>query len=263
MKSNIDLRFFPLLKFYFIGMFFSNILPGSTGGDFFRMYYAYKHGGDFTHATSSVITERVVGLVAMFGIGTLILPFIQIQHAFVDYLRILLPVLFTAGLIIIVLLGYSRSFKIILWCLKWLDRVRGGKVLLDILKVMHASVKQPGLVSLLFILSVALQLVEIVVFFVLGIGMGVSVEFTTYLLMVPIIFIASAIPITVGGLGVRESTAVSVFTIAGMMQGDAFAISLLFIPVLLLSSSPGLYYFVAMKSKQGLSFEMAKSEKPG
>jgi len=62
-----------------------------------------------------------------------------------------------------------------------------------------------------------------------------------------VVLVAASIPVTVGGLGVREAAAITLFVSAGMSQENAAAVSLLFIPVLLLSGLPGLWFFLRMK----------------
>ena len=66
----------------------------------------------------------------------------------------------------------------------------------------------------------------------------------------PLILVAAGLPISIGGLGVREAIAISLFAAAGMRQADAAAVAILFIPVLLLSSAPGIFFFIANKHKQ-------------
>ena len=75
--DGLGYRFIDLLPQYYIGSFFNNLLPTSTGGDLFRMYYIYKRGHGAALAVSPVIVERVIGLVILVGMAVVALPFLQ------------------------------------------------------------------------------------------------------------------------------------------------------------------------------------------
>ena len=63
---NAKMNYFTAVKEYLIGMFFSNFLPSSVGGDVSRMIGATKATGNKEVAVSSVIVERMIGLVALY-----------------------------------------------------------------------------------------------------------------------------------------------------------------------------------------------------
>ncbi|MFC1665204.1 lysylphosphatidylglycerol synthase domain-containing protein, partial [Pseudomonadota bacterium] len=92
--------------------------------------------------------------------------------------------------------------------------------------------------------------VEAVVFYLFGVGVGVEMSFVTYVLVVPMIYVAASLPLSIGGLGVREAAAVTLFMAVGMSEGDAGAVSFLYIPILLLASLPGLAYFMLLKNNK-------------
>src|SRR5262245_9189164 len=52
-----------------VGAFYSTFMPGSTGGDVVKAYYASKFTTLRTHAVMSVVVDRVVGLVALVIVG--------------------------------------------------------------------------------------------------------------------------------------------------------------------------------------------------
>ena len=84
-------------------------------------------------------------------------------------------------------------------------------------------------------------------FWTLGQGVGSDLSAGSYLLTVPLILVSAGIPISIGGLGIREATGITLFTAIGMPPADAAAVALLFVPTLLLSSLPGLFFFMAQK----------------
>jgi len=59
------LRYWSALRFFYIGMFFNQALPGGTGGDPVRGYLAYKAGLGLRGAINGVMLERLVTVVAL------------------------------------------------------------------------------------------------------------------------------------------------------------------------------------------------------
>ena len=59
-----------------IGVFFNNALPGLTGGDLAKAFYATRdHPNQRTDAVISVIVDRVIGIVALALIAAVVIPF--------------------------------------------------------------------------------------------------------------------------------------------------------------------------------------------
>jgi uncharacterized membrane protein YbhN (UPF0104 family) len=76
-------------------------------------------------------------------------------------------------------------------------------------------------------LSLILQVSLAVCQFVLARGLGLSFPLTLFLLCVPITNVVASLPVTLNGLGVRESAYLLLFGMAGMPKDDAIALGLL------------------------------------
>ena len=61
--SGTRIGFFTLVRIYFIGYFFSNLLPSTVGGDVVRSYYAGKIIENQAYAAVSVFIERFTGIL--------------------------------------------------------------------------------------------------------------------------------------------------------------------------------------------------------
>lgn len=236
-----------LLKPTYIGALFNNLLPSSTGGDLFRMYHVYRQGHGAAVAVSPIVTERVVGLICMVGLAAVTIfqfsPDIQLFHA----LRKLLFWLLAGGIAGIAVVSLPATYYAFHRFLGRWDRFRPVAALLRITEATHTYLSRPWLLVFLVAVSLILQGLQIVIFMILGTGVDATLELNQYLFIVPVILVAASIPVTVGGLGVREAAAITLFTAAGMSQENAAAVSLLFIPVLVLSGLPGLWFFLRMK----------------
>ena len=65
----INYQFGKLTGYYLAAGFFSNFLPGTIGGDGYRIYKTYQNSHSKTGAILSVFTERLVGFMVLLALG--------------------------------------------------------------------------------------------------------------------------------------------------------------------------------------------------
>jgi uncharacterized protein (TIRG00374 family) len=241
-----------LLRPYFIGTLFNNVLPAATGGDVMRVYYILRKGHGVAIAASPVITERIIGTTVMFGIATSVLPFITIKADWLSLLSMVLPTIFMGLVICLVLLRWPTTHQVVYRLFKRWEDYRLGRALLGVTRASHRYLGDTPLVLRVVSLSISMQLIQIVVFWVLAMGVGSNISFIQYALAVPLTLIVAGLPISIGGLGVREAAVVTLFGAIGMETSQATAVAILFLPVLVLSSLPGLYYFLTTRNHNAL-----------
>jgi len=73
MRANgLGVRFMEAQKFGWIGLFFSNVLPGATGGDVVKaVYIARRCSGDKVRAVVSIVVDRIIGVLSLLVVGSL------------------------------------------------------------------------------------------------------------------------------------------------------------------------------------------------
>ncbi len=245
-----------LLAPYFIGVFFNYVLPTTLGGSLFRMCYIYRDNHDAVIAVSPVITERLIGLVAMITMTAVIVSLLSSEHVYVRVLANTLPWLLAFAFAALVLIGSRRTYPYIQAALVRLQRYKVAATMLRIVEAVHIYLSHPGLVAQVFAISVCLQVMAASVYYLLGLGLGATLALPDYLVIVPLVFMAATLPVSIGGLGVREAAAVSLFVAAGMSHGHAGAMAFLYLVVLLLSSAPGLYFLLTNKDFRRLNLQI-------
>lgn len=67
--QNIHVSIGFLLKSFAIGMFFTNLLPSTIGGDASRMYDVWRVGGSKSKAVSVILIDRFFGMFALVIFG--------------------------------------------------------------------------------------------------------------------------------------------------------------------------------------------------
>lgn len=179
------------LRFYFIGMFFNLFGLSTLGGDLVRALYL----GDGRRpglAINSVVFDRMSGLVTLMALGAAALL------AFPGYgFPWLLCATIAAGAVVLVL-GWWLCPRLVkfLPAGNWIRR----QVETELAPFWgdHFLLVRVVAVSLVF------HLTQVVVQYVTGQAAGVTVPLSYCLIFHPVISVMTALPFSVGGLGVRE-----------------------------------------------------------
>lgn len=233
-----DAAFFAILPSYYVGILFNNLLPSSMGGDVVRTMHLALRGFNARALAGSAVIDRVVGLAVTLVVGAVSLSFAEELASFDDRWAIgLLVVAMTLGGFI----GFSDGFRNLIQRLA--DRYRNTTVrsfLLETLWICHSYRSGLRRILIAAALTVATQSCVILVYYLLGQELNVSLSAGAYFAIVPVVFVAASVPISLGGLGVREGALVVCLTAAGANPHAAAALSFAFLVVLWLASLPGL-----------------------
>jgi len=210
-----------VLPLTLIGLFFSQTLPTSIGGDGMRVWELHRRGVDMSAAVSSVLIDRALGLL---GICTLVSLTAPILFGLVSDPAV------TGGVVLMLAVGYSGIAVATLFDrlperLRRLPVVRGFASLSQRLRTVLLTPR-----SLIGALGASLvyQLGIAAVVFILACGIGVRVAPEACLVLVPIANLSALLPISISGWGVREGAFAVAFGLVGIAASDAIAISVLF-----------------------------------
>lgn len=243
---NVQISFGRLVELYFVGNFFNAFLPSGFGGDAVRIMEVARDV-PANIAAGTVIVDRLTGLLMLFVMALLALPFRPPD--FPQDLFWLVTAVSLIGIVGgIVLLEGSLIRRFGGWLPAKLSPVGDGPVA----KVLQA-VQGSGWRAVLGALAVStvFNLFLAAWWYITGLSIGVNISYFYYLLVVPILSVALLVP-SVSGLGVREYMAPLLFAGAGVEAGTAVAISLLVTVILRLTSLLGapIYFFSTLRQKQ-------------
>ncbi|MFP5489963.1 MAG: YbhN family protein [Bacteriovoracia bacterium] len=211
-----------------IGLFFGSVLPGSITGDVVKIFYVKKSDASLStpFLLFSSFLDRVMGLTGLillmggfsvFNYSTLsalspkLVPMLHFNFFLLASVITALIVFFLAPHLIEQLLTILKSF---VPQSKWPGRLQ------DLWKDLITARKQMGLAILI---SIVVQFLGVVIFHLL-----VSPQYQTALSLelvlsfIPLGFMALAIPIAPGGLGVGHAAFQTLFGFAGEMNGANF-----------------------------------------
>lgn len=205
----------PTYKMTLVGTFFSFFLPGGVGGDVVKAYYVVKNIGDRrAQAIGTVIFDRIFGLFTMVLYALLTCAFeyqILEQHQTLKSFAALLLFLFVAFMLCFWLLWSRHAVSFRNWILGLTEKMPPAHRMLtrlnqfqlskfDFVKVVALSLISQSF-SLLFFIMVAPYLGES------------SIPLSTFLFCVPMGFMATAIPVSPGGIGVGQAAFLFLFSL--------------------------------------------------
>ena len=98
-------------------------------------------------------------------------------------------------------------------------------------------------------LSLIIQSARIMTHYLLSRSLGVSISASCFFLVVPLIAIMATLPVSIGGIGLREQTGVVLFGAFGMAESQAFSTEFLAYLVAVCSSLPGGILFMVRKKQ--------------
>jgi len=210
------------IKLYFLGMFLSLFLPSIVGGDVARGYLlARDRKGAGWAAAASVILERVNGVAGLTVIATLCMFGLE------------LPRQWRMIWLVAVLVLWAGMFTYSFWH-KRLPRFMHRWKSLPIDQSSFHRAWWKGLA-----VSIAFQTLVIEIHVILGYAAGLHMPWAAYGVMVSLVALASAIPVSFNGFGIREAGYVGLASYFGGNTEAAAVMAALWVVVLAVAALPG------------------------
>jgi uncharacterized protein (TIRG00374 family) len=225
------MNFSRALVLYFIGHFFSLFMPGATSGDLIKAIYVARETPDRkTEVVSTVFIDRIIGLFGLIILTVVIM--VARLNFFLSYKETKVALVFNLILLVITLAGSFIVFKRNLlekWSFfsKLEERTKLGKIITKAYNALHVCINCPGVLKKTLVLSFINHIVFIGVAFFIGLSLEIRLRYFDYLTVFPVINAVAALPITPGGLGVREGAVIFLFGALNIPSATALALSLL------------------------------------
>ena len=251
------------------GVFFSLFLPSTIGGDLVRSVDLAAHTKRPREVVATVLLDRLSGYV---GLVILTLLAVSFGWRFIEDKIVIFSVALITGILIVILIvlfnrtAYSKINKFLEAPPEFLpgEKTHGIKrkrysplleKVRESLKNLHYEMyifrqhKKTILYTLL--ISVILQAVSPVTFYLIALSLGVKINIIYFFVFLPIIGMVALLPISIGGLGLRDATTVFFFTKIGMHKDLAFAMSLVaFLILLIYGFLGGIIYVLTLPPRR-------------
>lgn len=216
------------LRITFAGLFATNFLPTTIGGDVVRLAGALQLRLDAAVSAASLIADRLVGMAGM----VMVVPFGLPRFLEVARLGRAHP-----GEIPISLAG-SVAFPGARWLKNIWTYLRN--LIARVLRALSMWLKQPRslLVALLFTWVNMLCLFSVI--YLLFAGMGEHVSFWQTAGLYSIVYFITLLPLSINGYGIQEVSMTFVFSsVGGASWQSGLTAALLFRTIMMITSLPG------------------------
>ena len=205
-----------------VGAFYNSFMPGSTGGDLAKAYYASKHTTHRTRAVLTVIVDRIIGLLALLVLGGALAT---LQWDVPECRNVAMA----AGVIVTVtalglLLFYQPTLRRLAG-LDWLlSKLPMQAQVQKAVEAMETYGHQPRAVFWAFACSFPVHVTSILSATMAGLAFRLPLDLAYYWVIVPVIALVGAVPISPQGAGVMEFFAVQLTIHRGVTFAQAAAL---------------------------------------
>ena len=167
---DINLKFKKQLILYYLGMFYNTLLPGGIGGDAYKAYkYQKEFNSGYKKIIKALLIDRLSGLFAIFLLLGILSFFTSVKYAALLSLLLIMPF-----------------------------------ILYFIHKFFFIEFKKSFFKNLLY--SLIIQTLQLLTFLFILFSLGIKQKIIELSILFFISSIISVIPISIGGLGLRELT---------------------------------------------------------
>lgn len=190
------------MRLTLVGTFFNFCMPGTTGGDVIKAWYAAVRSDRRTDAVMSVIVDRAVGLIGLILLSGVVGLF-MLEHAVVRQVTASIWLL-AAALAVGGGLYFSHTVRRMLPVGRWMNRVPGGSLIRMIDAAALAYRSHLSILVATVILSAIVHIAQATAAALAGYALGMTIPMGVMLCVIPAIFLLGAVPLTPQGFGVME-----------------------------------------------------------
>ncbi|MDZ4674398.1 MAG: lysylphosphatidylglycerol synthase transmembrane domain-containing protein [Gemmatimonadota bacterium] len=231
--AGAGLSFPDTARCYYYGLFGNIFLPSIVGGDVVRAGLAARLSRSRSGVILGSLVDRTLdtaGLAAVAGLGALMVPTALDERSRATFLAVL--AFMAVG---------GAAFIAIVALVPWVRRLpyRIRRKLVTPRRAFLALRRQPGRLVTSLLLGIMLQTLLVLLNAWLGRVMGVDIPIGVWLFVWPLAKIAAILPVTQGGIGVREGALVVLFQPFGVPAAAAMATGLVFTAIVMLGGLVG------------------------
>jgi glycosyltransferase 2 family protein len=245
---------YRLFAVYLIGIFFMNFIPGGgVSGDVARLIYVDREVRDKAFVLSTLVYERLVGgfVILLLGLIASVASHSYAQTNRVVASEVVLGVAFVAAAM---LMSEAVSSRLSRGCRRVGARLkldRFGQAAARTLEAISELRLHRRMVLRTLCLSVLVRVVWSLGCYVVALALNLPLSFAMVFAFMSLVDLIRMLPISIGGLGVREWLLIALFAGVGLSREQALGFALLaFAPIYCNAIVGGLLYISMARLKQ-------------
>lgn len=221
------LPFRSAIRAHFAGLVGNFCLPGSVGGDVVRAGFAMRASSRPAAVALASVVDRAIDTLALLAIAAAGVVWASVKSPSVNVVLAATAIVAGLGAVVAAALW---------WILK---RGKWGRYISQVIDSLDVLVRRPGRLAAALAISVLIQSVLVLVNAYLGRAVGVECSISAWFVAFPAAKLASVVPVSAAGIGVREAALIAFLSPFGTSASRVMAAGLLWQAVLLASSLMG------------------------
>jgi uncharacterized protein (TIRG00374 family) len=224
--QTVDVSFTRLTQSFLVATFFNNFLPSNIGGDVVRVTDTAPFTGSKTLATTVVLLDRVLGLVALLAVAAVASALAVWTGTKLDGMQYVWIALTTLVVGLLFVLRHPGSIS------RAVRTIASGRALgvqkrfHNLLEAMERFARQPRELWSAFAGAVAVQFLLVLFYLCAARSLAVPLPLLAASVIVPVSLAVQMVPLSINGFGVREAVFAFFFTSLGLNVSSALTLSL-------------------------------------
>ncbi len=227
-EANIHRPLDVIVRAYFFGMFVNIFGIGTVGGDVARALAIRPKKGERAAALATVVADRISGLVTLLFIGAVGLFFVR--PAVLGWIAVPLSLAMVAGLAVFWFVGPRVLVKLLPPTHRFGEIAR---------RIAQAFPSQAAPLLRITVISLVFHTLQIYMHVVMARVLGAPLSTAYLFATVPFINAAASLPLSIQGVGIRESLYVLFFTSEGVSREVAIAFGAIWLVSVTIVSAVG------------------------
>jgi len=208
------------LMLYYIGMFYNLFLPGGISGDGYKVYVLHKYKRTpFKTLLQAVLLDRISGLSALIFLACILFIFSSFMMRLSYVQGIIIPM---------IIFIFPATYL--------LNRFMFNRFI--------------GIFKRTALLGIAVQLLQLLSAVFIVYSLNVQANSIDYLTLFLVSSIISVLPISIGGVGMRELTFLYGFGLLNLNANDGIIFSFIFFLITVISSAIGAFFLHKVDRKE-------------
>tara|TARA_B100001109_G_C18848587_1_gene468104 strand:+ start:654 stop:1478 length:825 start_codon:yes stop_codon:yes gene_type:complete len=215
------------VKYYYISGFLNNILPTGIMGDIYRTTNIKVNNQtttNFLKSLQSVIFERLSGQITLVVTFVISLGIFFITNEKYEAFGYVLSLIIISLLVIKFFFNSNQENKYIIN----FKQIFSGRVFYK-----H------------FFLSLIIVLTYITTYIICAFSLNLNIDIISFFVFAPIILFSMTLPISIGGWGIRETTALVISFLLGLSVSSSVTVAIVYGLTNLVCSLPGVYFLMS------------------
>jgi len=221
--------FSELLKFNFICLFYNIILPGQIAGEGSKAYFMIRKNGNSKVVITSILVDKITGLTGLLFVT--LMGVCLSRQPVVEGFSLILTLIIISTIAFLYILRVDKVFFLTVMFFDileyWFPKLnRLWKKLIDILHGWREYLNQPSLLFKSVVWGILYQSLAAVSTMIIAEGIAIDIPFVDWCWIIGIVSVVLLLPVTLGGIGIREGTFIGILGLLGIAGDKALSLSL-------------------------------------